>query len=184
MTAVLPEFVFCRVLWDAHHVQVPLRIVGAKMHDLHVQPEPAYPFGRKGAALNGMWDHFGTNPAVLGVLLLDGDVMIDPQDFAAMRDAIYADPAVIWAAPVRLWPVATGRVFWHWGHWRDKPSQENTGDPDCVSFSFTYLPRRAWDAAAKRGLRSWRYPLVDPGRARARPATRAECRTESAGPFR
>lgn len=41
------EFMFLRVIWDAHHIKFPLRITGANIKELHVQPEPAHPFGRK-----------------------------------------------------------------------------------------------------------------------------------------
>jgi hypothetical protein len=153
----MPEIVCIRVSWD--RTAIPLRIRG--YHMMHVSPEPEHPFGRKGATLTGAWRQLST-PAAAGMLILDGDVAIDPLDHAAMLTAIHHDPAVVHVAPVRLWPVSTRADGWMWGHGNGRFSaDEDPDDPDVFTFCFTYLPKRLIEGCIKAGMPQWTYPNVD-----------------------
>ena len=155
-----PEVMFVRVLWTAHYIP-PFRVPAGRvrMLDLHVTPEPSYPFGRKGLVLASAWEQLGRNAD--GMLILDGDVVIDPQDFIEMHGAIMAEPAAVHVAPARIWPVSTGAASWSWGHWKDQRGQEWTEEPDYFAFNFTYLPAALMTACVKANMRSWRFPNVD-----------------------
>jgi hypothetical protein len=160
---------FLRLIWDAHTVKIPApRIAGSNMKELHVAPEPAHPFGRKGLALAAAWKQLAT-PETTGILILDGDVLIDPHDYMMMLVAIHSEPAAVHIGPAKLWPVSMGDApGWVWGHCRNAEwSQEMTEDPDFFAFNFTYVPRQVWQAAAAKGLRSWVFPNVDRGVSRA-----------------
>ena len=159
-------FLFVRVIWDAHTISFPLRIHTYNMRELHVSPEPAHPFGRKGLVLASAWQQLGTAEGQLpaaGMLLLDGDVMIDPHDMIMMHGAILTEPTAVHTAPVRLWPVSKNDLEgWAWGHWKNsQPGQGECDDPDFFSFNFTYVPRAVLDAAVKSGLKGWQFPNVD-----------------------
>jgi hypothetical protein len=156
------EFMFLRVIWDAHHVKFPLRIIGANIKELHVQPEPAQPFGRKGLALASAWKQLA-EPAMAGLLLLDGDVVIDPHDYLMMLTAIHTEPDAVHIGPAKLWPVSLNSLpGWAWGHCKNGQfGQEMTEDPDFFAFNFTYLPRRVIELAIGKGLKGWQFPNVD-----------------------
>jgi hypothetical protein len=149
----MAEIVQVRIDWD--RTAIPLRARG--FHILHIGPEPGWPFGRKGRALAGAWRQLST-PTADGMLLLDGDVAVDPLDLAAMRAAIDAEPTAVHVAPARLWPVSTGQRAWIWGHGRTRFSQDDPDDPDVFGFSFTYLPRALIEGCA---LDRWAFPGVD-----------------------
>src|SRR5277367_2072602 len=153
---------FFRLIWDGHHVQFPLRLHGVNMKDLHVAPETAAPFGRKGLALAAAWTQL-EEAETTGMLILDGDVVIDPYDYHMMYRAIEAEPDAVHIAPVRLWPVSKGDISgWAWGHCKDNNfTAEMTLDPDFFSFNFTYVPRRVVELAIRAGLKNWQYPVVD-----------------------
>lgn len=136
-----------------------------RFHDLDIHPEPGAPFGRKGAQMLGAWQQLA-GPAVTGMLVLDGDVAIDPVDLAAMNHAVAAEPAAVHVAPVRNWQASTGRGEWEWAHWPfgTEPGTE-LRQPGRFSFGFTYLPRAMfedWRAHADRGgWPEWHYPWCD-----------------------
>jgi hypothetical protein len=151
--------VFVRVVWDKQ--AVPFRLPGIRMFDLHVGPEPGYPYGRKGLALLGAWRQLRTEHCT-GMVVMDGDVVIDPLDTAVMLETVGRYPDDVWTAPVRLWPASTQRESWVWGHWNGQgPSQQPCADPTFFSFCFTYIPRRVIDQAASMGLDRWTFPGVD-----------------------
>ena len=152
----MPDIVCVRLDWD--RTAIPLRL--GRFHDLHVAPEPGWPFGRKGLALAGAWRQLAT-PAAAGMLLLDGDVAADPADRDAMLAAIDAEPEAVHAAPVRLWPVSTHLPRWVWGHGRGGYGTEDTDDPDTFTFCFTFLPRALISGCLRAGLAEWAYPHVD-----------------------
>jgi hypothetical protein len=155
------EFVIVRVNWD--RTALPFHMPGAvRWFDLHVGPEAGHPFGRRGLALAAAWERLG-NRECTGMLVMDGDVQIDPLDLGAMGDAIAAAPGNVLVGPVRLWPASTMRPSWVWGHWRSPhgPSQEMIMNPNRWGFGFTYLPRRLLAAADAAGLREWEFPNVD-----------------------
>jgi hypothetical protein len=170
------EFVFCRVNWD--RTAPPFHMPGAvRWFDLHVGPEPGHPFGRRGAAIAGAWRQLG-NRGDAGMLLLDGDVAIDPLDLAAMGDAIPQTPRMVLVGPVRLWPASTMRPDWVWGHWKagPGPGQEMVTRPDRFGFGFTYLPRALIERAIRAGLEEWTFPNVDMKMADAARAGRIRAR--------
>jgi hypothetical protein len=95
------------------------------------------------------------------MLILDGDVVVDPLDIGAMFSAIHSDPESVWTAPVRIWPVSTHRQDWVWAHWDESASQVNDENPRWFSFCFTYLPGELLNAAIKKGMKGWTWPRVD-----------------------
>lgn len=130
-------------------------------YNLHIDPSPAQPFGAKGSVLSAAWKQLAGKNAD-GLLILDGDVMIDPEDHKAMLRAIHEHPGAVQVAPARLWPVSTKRNGWTWAHWATEPSMQREDDGvRWFSFCYTYLPRRLMAAADREGLRSWAYPGVD-----------------------
>jgi hypothetical protein len=159
---------FFRLIWDGHHTWFPLRLAGVNMKELHVVPETAHPFGRKGLALAGAWLQLADD-ATAGMLILDGDVAIDPWDYVTMYDAIQKEPDAVHIAPVKLWPVSrNGQESWAWAHCRNGQfSQVLERDPDFFSFNFTYVPRRVVELAIRAGLKNEQFPNVDRAVSRA-----------------
>jgi hypothetical protein len=153
---LVAEIVCIRVDWDRK--AIPLRIV--RYHAVHVLPEPGYPFGRKGLALAGAWRQL-SGPKMDGMLILDGDVAIDPLDHAVMFTAIGDEPDAVQVAPVKLWPISTHRKSWVWGHGQGDYSQLGMDEPDVFTFSYTYLPRALIEACIEAGMEDWTYPGVD-----------------------
>jgi hypothetical protein len=145
-----------RVIWDRTAIPLPLK----GFYSVHVGPEPGYPFGRRGLTLAGAWQQLSC-AASLGMLMLDGDVAVDPCDVAIMMQAIGSNPDVVHVAPVKIWPVSTKRGQWVWAHSRDDNSQDDTDEPIGFGFSFTYLPRALIESCIEAGLRSWAYPWTD-----------------------
>jgi len=158
------NFVFCRLIWEKSGPPFPFHMPRTRWHDLYLCPEPGAPFGRKGRAVEGAWKQLaerGTN----GLLLMDGDVVIDPLDFAGMLTAIAQAPELVHVAPARLWPASTQQDSWTWAHWADGHGQTQhwTDTPDRFSFNFTYLPRKLIVRAMqhKPPLNTWQFPNVD-----------------------
>lgn len=143
-----------RLDWDRTAMHLPVR----EFIDLHFGPEPGYPFGRKGLQMAGAWRQLAGDDTP-GMLILDGDVAVDPFDVAVMLLAIDADPCSVLTAPARIWPVSTGAPHWVWGHGRGEFTQEDVDDPDRFSFCFTYLP--AVLIGKCTGLPEWEFPHVD-----------------------
>jgi len=156
--------VLVRIDWDRQ--AIPLRIRG--FYRLAVDPEPGYPLGRKGLQLARAWETLALADTA-GMVILDGDVAIDPRDLAAMLAAIELEPGCVHVAPVKLWPASTKLDRWVWGHGRDHFTRTDTDDPNMFGFSFTYLPARLIRSCLRHGLADWTYPNVDANtRARAR----------------
>jgi hypothetical protein len=154
------EHVRVRVCWNG--TQIPFRL--PQFHDVHVLPEPGFPFGRKGLALAGAWRQLNADIAT-GMLVLDGDVAVDLIDLTAMVDAIRKEPEAVHVAPARLWKVSFAPARdWVWAHWADgeEPSQLLAReDIRRFSFCFTYLPRLLIERCIKAGMEKWTFPLVD-----------------------
>lgn len=151
-----------RVIWERQYIPLPPIRNGdqlIKFRPVYVEPETEYPGGRKGAALAGAWRQFGRTAD--GMLILDGDVVIDPIICTPMFNAIHSDPQQVWTAPVRIWPVSTNRPTWVWGHWEEEASQELDMYPKYFSFNFTYLPKKLLEGCIKGGMKNWVYPRVD-----------------------
>jgi hypothetical protein len=155
-----------RVSWLEPAWQMPKLVywVGGRQRNVHfydviIRPEPEYPAGRKGLAIAGAWTQLGRDAD--GLLILDGDVAIDPHVFSRMFDMIGSYPGDVLTAPAKIWPVSTHRESWVWSHWTEQASQEIEPEARWFSFCFTYLPRRLLDSAVRNGLRKWTYPRVD-----------------------
>lgn len=153
----MAEVVCVRMNWDRTAIPFPH---ARHYYTMHVSPEPDYPFGRKGLVISSAWRQLAGRQAA-GLLILDGDVIIDPADHVAMLQAIHEEPGAVHVAPVRIWPVSTKRDVWSWAHWSTGPSQLLDLRPVWFSFCFTYLPRQLLTAANRAGLRKWTYPGVD-----------------------
>lgn len=163
-----------RVVWNGK--AVPFSMPGIRQFDLHVGPEPGYPFGRKGLALLGAWRQLRTAQCS-GMLIQDADVVVDPLDVATMLETVRRYPDDVWTAPVRLWPASTQRESWIWGHWAAAgPTQRPVTDPTFFSFCFTYVPRRVIDQATRAGLAKWTFPGVDKRMSEAAQAARVPIR--------
>lgn len=127
----------------------------------HVTPSDDHPYGRKGLVIASAWRAL-SDDGMAGLVILDGDVAIDPADVGAMLAAVEDDPGAVHVAPVRLWPVSTKAAGWVWGHGRANTfTQRDLEHPDCFGFGFTYLPRELIEASLDAGLEDWGYPGVD-----------------------
>ena len=153
----MSEIVCVRINWDRTATETQM---SRRFFTLHVGPEPEYPFGRKGLALASAWRQL-SHKAQSGMLLLDGDVIIDPEDFRLMLRAIHDNDSIVHVAPVRIWPASTHKKDWTWAHWAREASQQVDDSPRWFSFCFTYLPRSLIDRALQDGLCDWTYPVVD-----------------------
>jgi hypothetical protein len=158
------QYLFVRVLWDAHTVEFPLRLPMANIKEIHVTPEASHPFGRKGLVLASAWKQATEGrPDIAGMLILDGDVLIDPHDWFMMRQAIQLEPGAVQIGPSKLWPVSLdGLPGWAWGHCKNGNfTQDDTDDPDFFAFNFTYIPRKVIELAIAKGLKTKVFPGVD-----------------------
>lgn len=156
----MAQILCVRLNWN--HTAIPLGMSKA-FYSLEINPETAYPFGRKGLALTSAWQQLETSD-IAGMLLLDGDVAIDPLDHMHMLDAIDHDSTIIHTAPVYLWPVSTHVAQWVWGFGQNgRYSQRDYGGEnlDTFTFCYTFLPRKLISAAIEAGMAEWQYPKVD-----------------------
>ena len=156
----LPPFVYIRLSWATHPYNMPQpRIMGSRMFDIVYGPTDKYPAGRRGQVMLAAWEGY-SDPATAGMLVQDGDTVIDPFDYAIMVTVLTEFPDCVVTSPVKLWRKAD-TDGWVWAHWRGQASQNLTFDPDFFCFNFTYLPRRLLEACGKKGMRSWSFPTVD-----------------------
>lgn len=155
----MAEVICVRMNWD--NSALSIRIPGA-FYTLRVNPSSEYPFGEKGKVLAGAWKQLDPDHKMDGLLILDGDVAIEPIDLTNMLAAIHHHDKMVVVAPARIWPISTKRSQWAWAHWSAKASQvmerENIR---WFSFNFTYLPRQVIEQALSDGLINWTYPSVD-----------------------
>jgi hypothetical protein len=163
----LNDLIMARMTWKGH-------TTGANHPHLtqyDVVPEPGWPVGRKGMMFTRMWQQLA-KPTSEGILINDGDCVIDGYDFTAMVWAVGQERDAVHAGPVRLWPKATGYPDWVWGHRHEpipgagldvqmKDWQTDVDDPVMFSFNFTFIPRRLMEAAIKHGLEDQIFPHVD-----------------------
>jgi len=155
-----------RLDWDRTAVRLPAGLPG-RWHTLHYGPEPGHPHGRRGLAVGSAWKRLTTAPAhdAAGLLMMDGDVVIDPVDYQEMQESIASRPVWVWVAPIRLWPASTGLDDWVWGHWPGGPQNRSQrlqyDDIAWWGLGMTYLPRRLIARCLRDGLRNWEYPNVD-----------------------
>lgn len=132
---------------------------------VNIETSTEYPIGRRGLLLANCWKSLAVKNTS-GMLMMDGDIVIDPCDLDGMFQVMKRWSDDVITAPVRIWPVSTQRPTWSWGHRHSydnyKHWQENVSDPDMFSLSFTYIPRRLIEASMP-DLKDWVYPHVDVG---------------------
>lgn len=92
---------------------------------------------------------------VKGVLWLAPDVALDPDDLAAMDNAVAAAPDEVHTGLVKLWPVSTGRKEWMWSHRTGSvgnpvATQDETAPVTYFSMDACYMPHRLLDAGFPR----------------------------------
>lgn len=154
----MPTILLIRMNWNRSAIQLR---EAREYYNLDILPEPGWPFGRKGYALAAAWSQLSDDD-MKGMLILDGDVAVDPQDRRVMLGAIHVQPDIVHVAPARIWPVSTKRADWVWAHWADSPSQDvQFDDIETFTLCYTYLPRKLIEASLRDGLPFWTYPGVD-----------------------
>jgi hypothetical protein len=158
----MAEILKFRINWNhENHPQQAMRV----FYTIHVDPSPEYPFGQKGKCIYNAWKGLADptgQPTTDGVIILDADVMIDPDMMSKMETAVHNDPDWVHVAPVKIFPISTKFQTWCWAHWSDYKSQVLEYDNvKWFSFNFTYLPRAVITKAIETGLKDWRYPVVD-----------------------
>jgi hypothetical protein len=162
-----------KIIWmGASEKKRKIASMDAPFHDIAVFPEPEHPKGRKGLTISRAWEQMH-GPDDAGLLILDGDVAIDPVDLNTMVQHVASDREAVWTAPVKLWPKSTHLASWVWGHRKPPPAgmtsqddvirlwQTDVDDPRWWTFNFTYIPRSLVKYAQKAGLETWHYPNVD-----------------------
>jgi len=131
---------------------------------VNIYPTNEFPFGRKGYTLTRLWET-AKESHTQGMLILDGDVAIDPIDFDVMYRAMRSAPTAIHIGPARIWPVSTGYSTSVWAHRKFGTSfaewQEFRTEVDTASFCFTYLPATLINGCISNGMENWTYPNVD-----------------------
>jgi hypothetical protein len=150
---------FVRFNWDHTALPYDPSAPDATFKDIHLQPTPSFPVGRKGLALISYWEQMQRMRPYLGMLIMDGDVAVDPLDIHIMRIYISESPEAVITAPIRLWYEGE----WFWSH-RGAANMLNDMDPDEIhffSFGFTYLPKSLMEAASDAGIHAESYPYVD-----------------------
>jgi hypothetical protein len=165
----MAEILCVRKSWNNTALNIP---IPGNFYLLHINPSADHPFGEKGKVLANGWRQLG-NENMAGMLILDGDVAIEPGDLTNMLAAIHEHDKMVVVAPVRIWPKSTKRNSWVWSHWSDHGSQVmETENVRWFTFNFTYLPRKVIEQALSDGLVDWTYPSVDTRMSKA--AMRAE----------
>lgn len=133
---------------------------------MDVWPEPDYPHGRKAFHMGELWRKL-PELAIPGVLWLDPDVAADPDDLAAMTQAIIGSPEDMHTGLVKLWPESTGRDTWIWSHrggtlGAPVATQEVTPIVSYVSTGFLWTPARLLDIVFP-GMMPAQWDQVDVG---------------------
>lgn len=160
-----------KVLWEGSGEKRKVASLNAPFHDVLIRQEPEHPKGRKGLTISRAWEQMH-GPDDSGLLILDGDVAIDPVCLNTMVQHIASDREAVWTAPVKLWPKSTHLPSWVWGHRKPPPPdmkqediirywQMDVDDPRWWTFNFVYIPRSLVKAAQEHGLETWHYPNVD-----------------------
>lgn len=153
------DTLFARFNWDHTAFAYLPRLPYVTFKDIHIAPEPEWPTGRKGLMLARFWQQQQQNRDRIGILLLDGDVIADPEDIRAMIRAIEQETDAVHTAPVKLWYGGN----WVWSHQGEDMHLTQTclTDPYYFSFGLTFIPASVMNAAIKAGLADWHYPYVD-----------------------
>ncbi len=160
----MPTILCIRDNWNDTALDIP---IPGSFFNVDIRPTIEYPFGEKGRVLANAWRQLSKDDYT-GMLILNGDVIIEPTDHKNMLAAIHTRSDQVVIAPTRIWPKSTKRKDWIWGHWSFEGSQKfETKNVRWFTFCFTYIPRKVIDQALKDGLVEWRYPGVDMNMARS-----------------
>jgi len=135
-------------------------------HILRVIPEPDAPRGRKASLMASYWVRAKADGAA-GVLWQDPDIVCDPDDIAAMHEAIAMHPARVLVGVHKLWPASTMRDDWVWAHGRmngtmPHMSQNLATNAEWFALGLTWTPRRLLDYALPH-MPAWQFGQVDAG---------------------
>lgn len=143
------------------------RVVGiAADYVLASEPQPGFPSGRKAVLMCDLWASLAA-AQLPGILWVDPDVAADPDDLAAMTEAVRAHPGWVHTGMVKLWPISTGHRDWIWSHrggtmGQPTVTQDETVPVLYIAMGFLWTPRVLLDAAFPR-YRGWDYPQIDVG---------------------
>lgn len=157
-----------KLVWDGYSIAS----MTTPFHKIRIDPETEHPKGRKGLVIANAWRQMH-GPTDAGMVILDGDVAVEPTDLQAMIGHVITDREAVWVAPAKIWPKSTHLPSWVWGHRKPAPDgmspekiiqywQQDIDDPEWFTFCFTYLPKSLLEAAInKHGMKKWHYPNVD-----------------------
>jgi hypothetical protein len=151
---------FARFNWDHSALPFTMHYPYVTFKDIHILPSAEHPTGQKGLALASYWKEQGLDKYT-GIVILDGDVVIDPEDFRVMSEAIDARPDIVHTAAVKLWVTTDHGYDWFWSHSNGRLTKELILEPTYFSFCFSYLPGGLLYSAMRMGVRDIVYPFVD-----------------------
>lgn len=162
----LKSFIFLMIAWKGQSIYSGFADeTPGTFRKVPIYPTNEYPLGRKGYTLATCWQTMKETHTT-GMLILDSDVAIDPNDFASMYNAMKANPSSICIGPALIWPKSTGYQHVVWAHRKfgtsyDEWRKFRSSDVDTASFCFTYIPAQVWETCINNGLSEWTFPEVD-----------------------
>ena len=165
-TGELKSFIYLMISWKGESIYTGFSGgTPTPFRKINIYPTNEYPLGRKGYTLTECWRKM-KEVHTSGMLILDSDVAIDPNDFQAMYNNMRRDSGAIHVGPSVIWPKSTGYSTPVWAHRKfgtpfDEWRKNRTGDIDTASFCFTYLPAKLIEACISGGMASWEFPSVD-----------------------
>lgn len=135
-------------------------------HILHVTQLPGWPNGRRGLLMAQLWDQLAASKPA-GILWVDPDIAADPDDLAAMREAVEASPGAMHTGCWKLWPASTSRPDWIWSHrtgtlGQPVATQDESAPVAYISNGFLWTPAALIDLARPQ-LPQWRWADIDVG---------------------
>lgn len=165
VTPELKSFLYLMIAWRGESIysgfanQTP-----TPFRKIDIWPTNEYPVGRKGYTLATCWRTM-KETHTSGMLILDSDVAIDPNDFSSMYSSMRSNSNAVHIGPSLIWPKSTGYSHVVWAHRKFgttfKEWREFKTDVDTASFCFTYLPSSLIEACISTGLADWTFPSVD-----------------------
>jgi hypothetical protein len=164
-TPELKSFLFLMMAWEGRSIYTGFQNgTPTPFRRVDIYSTNEYPVGRKGYTLTQCWRTM-KDTHTSGLLILDSDVAIDPNDFSHMYNAMRGDSSAIHIGASLIWPKSTGYSTPVWAHRKFgtefKEWRTNRTDVDTASFCFTYLPARLLEACISSGMANWTFPSVD-----------------------
>jgi len=154
---IVMDMLACRwlqLVWRRPEVSLPPPI-----RPVLIPATTEHPRGWKGDVLRQAWQVYGGRYP--GVVVLDGDVAIEPDSVLAMDLAIRSAPEDVWTAPVRAWasPIRD-HYAWDLG---DAPQVVR----DAIAGIAALAPDALWDGQRltlrPRAVGSWVHRVREPG---------------------